>query len=365
MTYQIEMLWNCTHCKSQNKGRFKDCHYCGNPLDGTEEFYMPSDTSRQNQITDLFLLNQATAGEDWECKYCKSHQRRDNGECAQCGAEQRQDKLTSSNTPEPESFAQADAPTSYSFTNKSKQSKKYWLFSLAVIPFALLIWLFWPKTVNATVSDLYFLHVVHIERYQLVNQEGFNFPLGAEEVDFVGERVHHHEKISDGFRTEHYSEQVRDGEKCTNTPKSCQDKCSSNKNGFATCRTVCTGGERHCTPKYKTVKRTRQIEKFKDVPQYRPYYYWKEWAWKHHRNVHTTGSSPHWPTREQLALNKNCVGKERERYSQSATYTITFSDNHDFWKYNTSSLEEYKKYKLNDKYLITVSAGQIIKMEKK
>lgn len=82
----FEMRWRCSTCKTENLGRHKTCQHCGKPK-GREAFY-DAPAHEEIALRDPKLVKQATAGSDWECAYCGSHQRRDSGECAECGAEQ-------------------------------------------------------------------------------------------------------------------------------------------------------------------------------------------------------------------------------------------------------------------------------------
>lgn len=44
---------------------------------------MPRDTVAAQTVTAVSLLQMATAGPNWQCSFCGSHQRRFDGECAQ------------------------------------------------------------------------------------------------------------------------------------------------------------------------------------------------------------------------------------------------------------------------------------------
>jgi hypothetical protein len=129
------------------------------------------------------------------------------------------------------------------------------------------------------------------------------------------------ETVSDGTRSESYTDREACGQDCTPTAKSCKEQCTSNKNGFASCKTVCTGGGQKCstkycsvtkhrdTPKTKTVTRTRQVPrtrevdrtravpKTKEVPQLAEAFRWKVDEWATDRELSETGEDAHprWP----------------------------------------------------------------------
>ncbi|MBX3275912.1 MAG: hypothetical protein KF729_36990, partial [Sandaracinaceae bacterium] len=88
MERKIEMHWVCSACGQRNLGRHEKCQRCGDPKDASERWIMPDDTASAPTITDPALLAQASAGPDWQCGYCGSHQKRLDGACARCGAAQ-------------------------------------------------------------------------------------------------------------------------------------------------------------------------------------------------------------------------------------------------------------------------------------
>lgn len=88
-TWQIEMGWHCSFCKGLNRGRYKECQACGAPLDHSNFIDLPgSGDGIEFAVRDPELIKQFKAGRDWECRYCRSKQRRDNGNCANCGSDQ-------------------------------------------------------------------------------------------------------------------------------------------------------------------------------------------------------------------------------------------------------------------------------------
>ncbi len=86
-TYQIEMWWSCSTCKTDCLGRHKKCTHCGKAK-GREPFFDKEDLGPEAAVTNTELLKQATAGSDFECRFCHSHNRRDDGNCAECGSMQ-------------------------------------------------------------------------------------------------------------------------------------------------------------------------------------------------------------------------------------------------------------------------------------
>jgi hypothetical protein len=181
--------------------------------------------------------------------------------------------------------------------------------------------------------------------------EGFaeSKPADAFEAHPVEQRFHHTEKVLDGYDTETYTETVPDGyrtetyteqescgQDCTPQPQTCSEKCTSDNNGFATCRTECTGGGQSCQTKYCSVTKTRQVPqtttvtKTRQVPRYRDearnatWYRWKIWGWKHDRTLEKTGTTlpTLWPSEGEVKLGKGLAAGQKEREQRSGSYAV-------------------------------------------
>jgi hypothetical protein len=275
---------------------------------------MPGETSSAASVTDEKLLAMAKAGANWKCAYCGSDQRAVGGECARCGAG-RKDRA-------PAAAAVPRAPGSF---------RKPWLWAVLGLALALvggfvrfMVWAVQQPDpirmvpaarrtdptpeieVTAVVTGLRWEHVVITEELRPVPHDGFEEQKPGDAFDVVaqGPRQHHTERVQDGFETEHYQERVQDGvdrtpytervacgQECTDRPQTCRETCTPNKNGFATCRTTCTGGGQSCTtkycsetryketPRYKMVDRTRQVPHMIDRPVMRTWFAWKTNEW--------------------------------------------------------------------------------------
>ncbi len=355
----IEMLWRCTSCQNKNLGRFKVCQTCKNPKDGSEAYEMPEDTSKAATVTDAALLRMATAGPNWRCAYCQSDQRRlDNG-CANCGAS----AIEGSEVPDAPNSAPVEQLEASTGVNASASSGGSIL--AIVLGFGLLIGIFglyaWyenrPRDYNAKVAVAHWERKISVERYKFVEHESFRetLPSDAEAVRSLGKKVHHYEQIPDGFDTERYSVQVPDGyrsesysvsvscgQECETVPRSCSEKCTSNKNGFATCRTSCSGGEQRCRTKYcdeqrtrdipktRTEWRTRQVPRFRSEPRYAENFAYKHWEWLPERIVSDAGdlTPPRWP---EANLGKGLSPGEKERETRTESYRVKLSYDTKHW----------------------------------
>jgi hypothetical protein len=211
-----------------------------------------------------------------------------------------------------------------------------------------------PRDFSGTVSDVKWSRTVAVERYKLMPGEGFKgeLPQGALQVKSLGQKVHHHEdvldhydserysvEVPDGTRSETYSERVSCGEDCTEKPESCSEKCTSNKNGFATCKTVCTGGGKSCKTRYcnetrtrqvprtRTEWRTRQVPRYRSEPRYAEAFSFQQWQWVPDRQADLSGSDVNlrWPKPDgahPLAEGE----QEREQKSEHFSVTVSYHD---------------------------------------
>jgi len=363
---QIEMTWRCTSCGHQNLGRHMACQGCGGPKDESEQYEMPSDTASAATVTDPELLRMARAGANWRCRYCGSDQRTLAGTCAQCGAAQGEGRSTAVVRP----TVEAPVP---GLTRASPLRLGAMVFVCGAVAFLVavlgLLGVRSPGRVSqraargtpslslpfhfeeASVTGVRWKQTLVVERWQVVPGEGFEEakPADAFDVHPAGQRFHHKERVvvgqdtqtytetePDGFQTESYTEHEACGQDCTPRPQSCSEKCTPNQNGFASCKTVCTGGGQDCRTKYcdvpktrqvpktKTVTKTRQVPRYGDVDRDAPWHTWKVWVWKVARTAEKTGTTPatEWPDEKALAVGKGLGPGQKERVSRKGEYVV-------------------------------------------
>ncbi len=200
--------------------------------------------------------------------------------------------------------------------------------------------LFRTKIINAQVDTVAWAHMVHVERYQKVSDSGWQneIPSDAVDTEYIDLRHHHYDKVFD--KTIEESCRIPDGQDCKTSPRICtpiprscrrtSQSCTTNGNGFKTCtggNEVCTGGGQSCsggnttcTDKFKWSKCKKDI--YKDVSVKLPYYKWGVWRWKEDRTVTEKGNDNNtfWPSAARINL------RDKERSSQSASYTVWFRD---------------------------------------
>lgn len=354
---KIEMTWRCSSCGEQNLGRHKTCVKCGDPKDASEKFEMPSDTARAPTVTDPELLRHAHAGPDWRCAYCGSDQRRLDGECANCGGARGQGAsvraaaaavpLAARDARSVGGLSQIPGPAAFLTVLVGLVGTCGGAVGVGSLTNDL------PPTVDlpATVADASWERVVTVERWQILDGEGFaeSRPAEAFDVSSQGQRHHHdeqvfdhmetetyYETVPDGFDTETYTEQVSCGQDCTTTPETCTEHCTSDDNGFATCSQSCSGGGQSCTTRYcsetrsRQVPRTRQEARTRQVPRYRAeprtaeWFTWRVWGWRQDRVLRAagTGSDPRWPPAEEVRLGEGLTEGQREREVRRESFVV-------------------------------------------
>lgn len=384
--WHVEMFWDCTQCGHiGNRGRDKTCQGgCGHQLDDDEEFYLPKNVN--DKVTDPELLRKATGGADWTCRFCKSQQFRVDRICEQCGSNQKEStpisRFTIESLEEHENSIpppKQDSGLNRDLLRKVAQRSEpppnpperfrvptwVWVAPIGFSLLALLIWFLIPKEVDAKVVDVYFQHAVHIQKYQEFHRTGWDPPGRAINVQKIEEKIHHHDHVPDGFKTEYYSVDVIDYNNCWRTPKNCVNtNCKSQKNGFAKCSKTCTGGDKVCGTKKD--KRSRQVQKYRDVSVLRGWYGWDIWEWEHDRDVFATGHTQnvYWPSEDEVSLNRHLRLGEEERFTKEASYSVKFEERGDSWNYSPADLNEFQSFVMGGIYHIRIQAG-IVKVEYK
>lgn len=323
-TRQIEMTWRCSSCSHRNLGRHTVCQQCGNPKDAGERYEMPSDTASAATVTDESLLRMATGGANWRCEYCGSDQRRADGNCGQCGA----------------------APSNARPRRRDERKRKRdwtqrvlgWIrahpyvsgaVGLVLVLLLTCAWMNRTRHYEAKTAAAQWTQSIIVERYQIWRRDGWRgeLPSGAFEVSSLGQQIHHYEQVLDGYDTQRYSEQVACGEDCRDVPERCSESCSDNGNGFATCRTTCSGGGRSCSTKYCTEWRTREVPRYRQEPRYAERVRYDIWDWGVHRTLVAAGAGIadlRWPV-EEARLGLDLAERQEERETRTGSYRVTLA----------------------------------------
>lgn len=159
-----------------------------------------------------------------------------------------------------------------------------------------------PSEYEGEVVDAEWKHTIIVERYQAWDLTGFRheIPEGAFAIVSQGEKVHHHDSVHDGTRTEYYT--VREA-----------------------CGSICSP---RCRTRYCDRQRTREVSKYKQVPQYAESVAYKKWDWGEQRKVHASGHGTtdlRWPEAEAKVGEGLTHELEQERSRRESTYVVTIA----------------------------------------
>ncbi|MFO0549664.1 MAG: hypothetical protein U0271_14830 [Polyangiaceae bacterium] len=386
--YHIELTWRCSVCHHVNRGRDLACAECGDPRQDHEPYEMPRDLEAAPKVEDPALVVLAAAGPNWRCQYCGSSTRSISGECGHCGGGRRADRSADSSEPPPPPPPLArDLPFKIlilaigAFCSATIMLLIFAGVFIGVADESLeerpLVSAAPPKIthhdLDVTTGTGRYSHAINVERWTLLDYSGFreNIPASATSVKKDGTHLHHVDRVAHGTKTETYTEYETQwstetysdrescGESCTDRPQSCSRSCTNNKNGFATCRDVCTGGGRSCTTKYCSVTKTRQVSRqvpvsrtrtvpnYVDEPRYADWFTWKDWDWRADRTVehNAEGFVLAWPTEEEVHLGKGLAAGEKERGTRAARYEVELVDTAGArHPYHPRTADEYLKF---------------------
>lgn len=394
--FQIEMFWKCKACNEIVKGRFVECSKCGKPKTEDVEYFMPEDLESAPKVEDKSLLAIAQGGANYNCIYCGSDQRNNNGECYQCGAAEKLSNFSDLNVKS--SFEEKKEPAKQIQPEPEikipKLKPNYFIIFGCFIFVCILAFAFYPKKIKANIEYFHWETSAKIEKRSIYHYEGFN-PTGFNVVS-LGERFHHNDKVfdrydqqpyssvePDGFRTESYTENQACGQTCVPVPKTCTTtprNCTSNKNGFATCtggNQVCSGGGQSCSTKYCTVSKTRQVLKtkvvtkyrqisiYKDVPRYQQYYSWDQWEWRYSRSFNKSGNDQnfHMPNESDMNLLHSENGEQERVVNITKSFEVGFVSKDKKYKYNSTE-SEFLSFKKEYTYILEVNAFAVISVTK-
>jgi len=386
VSYDIEMLWQCSTCRHRGNRGLKDryCCNCGHKKDASDSEYMPDDLSEAAALSGDDAAC-AGAGRDWICQYCDSAQNQLNKCCGNCGATDRGTKLQSPveiaahwsgsadataravAVAEEEGLFEQEHDQVFSRLDRAQVTLERWRHGKAILLVLLAIsivaglveWFFTPHLVSARVSQLAWRHDTIIERYTVYPHEGFVPSLGSFEVMPLGLRHHHYEHVHVGSHRESYQDRYACGENCSTSPS--YTTCSPNGNGTARCSKH--GGSKSCSTKYCYRTAYRTIQDYEDVSRKQIWYAWKIWEWGYNRTITRSGitSTTTWPLDAELRPARISDG-EQERSSREASYKVMFksvSDN-DTYSIEPKTLGEFQGYSSGEGVKLKVTrAGSV------
>ena len=209
----IEGLWDCPYCGEKGiSGLTKSCPNCAHPQDAGTKFYL---SDEKKEVSEDKAGNYGK-GADWTCAYCGSLNHYDQPNCLNCGAERADssgDYFENRKKQEEEAQKPVVDPTQAP-PPPPKRSRKGLLIIGAIIAALIIFGIVRaiPKDRGVTVSDPFWERSVLYESYQIVTEQDWRLPDGAELLSSSRE-IRDYEKVFDHYEDEEYqvSEEVLDG----------------------------------------------------------------------------------------------------------------------------------------------------------
>lgn len=327
----IMAYWDCKWCQTKGiPGDKRECPNCSRPR-GDVKFYMKNNLEGKTysekdragiEYVDENKAQNVNRGADWYCPYCDSLNTFGNTVCKGCGATvEDSNKNYFDIQKEKEAEKAPKPPVTPPPRNKS------WLKPLLIAAgiLAILLIIFWPRTKDATISELSWVREIGIEENTLCEENDWNLPSGAE-LQRKANEIHHYDDVLDHYDTR---EVQRSREVLDHYDTKYRTKDLGN--GYFE-------EESYEVPVYKTeyYTETEQVPIYVQVPRYQTKYYYTIWRWieKRHVTDNGTGHTEKWPEFE-LGENER-EGGHRENYyitvvvdEKEKTYEI---DSYSIWQ---------------------------------
>ena len=286
----IEGLWDCPYCGEKGiSGLQKSCPNCAHPQDAGTKFYL---SGEKKEVSGEKAKNYGK-GADWTCAFCGSMNRYDQVNCQNCGAEQADSSGDYFENRKREEEAAKKPKTDPTQAPPPKRSRK----GLAVIGIIIAALILFgiiraiPRSKDVTVQDRYWERSVSYETYQIVTEQDWTLPDGANMLS-SGREIRTYEKVFDHYDTEEYrvSEEVLDG---YDTVTDYQD------NGDGTFTEIISE-----VPRYRTEWRTetREVKVYRDEPVYDTLYTYEIGRWFPEDEPEVTRGSC-WQPSDQVSRN--------------------------------------------------------------
>ena len=231
---------------------------------------------------------------------------------------------------------------------------------LILLPFSLgCYFLFKPLDLHGTVTALSWQRTIHIDRYALRHDSGFDLPTGAQNVTNDGQRFHRtnfhvlvgHHRVTDA--------DLCGTKNCRKVNRQCSTplpSCTKQSNGFK----KCTQPDPVCTYDTLCDPMSCNVNDYADLPVYDTFYEWDIWQWAHERDATLSGttSDVSWP---RISPPTELQPGEQEREAgRDESYTVTFTGRKgDSWSYTPKNGDEYQTYRMGSRHRIRVMLGSV------
>lgn len=382
----IESVWSCSSCGTGKiPGGTKVCPNCAHPKDASETYQPPANPAAAPALSARQLAAMGVDSDhssDQECQYCGGKMkpgtkvcphcsanlgdvaradricdfcRHESSEaiCPQCGGVTRSKYERAAPRPvhhqvaRPWPLAQDIGARSKSvFSSVDIANPLVWGTAIVLFLIAVAAFIFWPRTAEVRVESVSWTAEVRLQEYQYNQHSGWNLPAGADLVSAKNE-VHHYDQVPDGTETEWYSESV-----CvdvySHTDVTCYDDGSCDRDDVY--RESCT-----------SESRSRQVQKYRDVPVYQTHYTYMVWEWVNTPSAVARGDDyePRWP-------DDYLIDATHRESGRKMTYKVGLltPDKKTSFSYSPETLEEYQTFRLRSAWSITHSGGRIKEIQR-
>lgn len=266
--------WDCAACGHRGiLGPETTCPNCAAPRGKDVKFYLPEDAP---DLTDDTELYKAQAGADWLCDFCGADNKPADAACHSCGNPrttddaQRQEKvydlsavpLSGNRRPTTQEILAQQASAAEVAPKKKSSGRLWWILGGVVL---LVVWLFYPRTYQVTVSGHEWERTVMMENYRAVTEEDWSVPSGGKQLTSF-RALHHTDRVLSGYVTRTRTKQVQTGTRKVKSGK--RDK----GNGYFE-------DVYRDEPVYKDVQESYQEPVYRDVPVYQTKYRYEIMRW--------------------------------------------------------------------------------------
>ena len=392
----IEGLWDCAYCGTTGiRGGQQHCSNCGRARTKDTTFYMAG----QKRYVSQDVAKGINKNPDWLCEYCDNLNPDSESRCVSCGSVrssstlnyfQNKAKRESVETQSAQNHSvrldfseyegvRAESDYSSSTRNEDKSGvssrvdalkkesdfdeaplalkeklsnlgKKItsvdWtpiiIFVLIAALFVGLVYLFIPKELELTVTNIHWQRNIDIEEYRTVEENDWYIPAGGRLL-YTNREIHHWDKVFDHYETK---ERQVPKERYVGTEEivvGYRDLGNGYFEEITSTRDV-----------YETYYETETYQEavYRDEPVYQTKYYYEIERWKYDRTVTAQANDKHpkWPV-------LNLPETERES-SRKETYTVTGKDEEGEEYIFTLSYAEWTHVHLGQEIKVKISFGQ-------
>lgn len=392
----LEGLWDCQYCGTVGIGGSKQwCSNCGRARTKDTTFYLPG----QKRYLSNDAARKVNRNPDWLCEYCDNLNSDSNSSCVSCGSvrtsstldyfqnKAKREKASVQSTPkhsvslpsyEYEDFEyespygkNTSTTGEYETSVKTERTTKtesvfdekpvtigerisgFWknvtaidwtpflCFILVAALIVGLVFLFMPKELTLTVTDIRWERNIDIEEYRTVEENNWYIPEGGRLL-YTNREIHHWDKVFDHYET-----------KERQVPKQRYVGTEEIVVGY---RDLGNGYFEEITSTrdvYETYYETETYQEavYRDEPVYQTKYYYEIERWKYDRTVTSQAADKHpeWPV-------LNLTEKERES-SRKETYTVTGKDEEGEEYIFTLSFSDWEQVHLGQEIKVELSFG--------